>query len=171
MNYINNWVTRLTAPLAAGDTVLQIPSVTAAQLDLSGVYWLTLTDSANPLEQTRHEVVEVSAGLVIQRGMDGTPAQAWPVDTLIYCAITAGQLVALQSRINALESGGTGSAGLPFSSGGALPAVVPAENTLFVRVSFADGHAAYLSVLTIEGSGGPPVEKWKRKRITLTDVV
>lgn len=110
MKYINNWITQLTAPLSAGATVLPISPVAAARLDLSGTnhYWLTLTNSANPLEQTQWEIVEVSAGLSLVRGRDGTAAQSWPADTLIYCALTAGQLTDLQARIAALEAGGGG---------------------------------------------------------------
>ncbi len=108
MKYINNWSALLTSPLSPGDTVLPIPPEAAARLDLSGVYWLTLTDSANPLEQTQWEIVEVSAGLAIARGKDGTTAQDWPAETLIYCALTAGQLTALQNRIEDLEAGGGG---------------------------------------------------------------
>lgn len=112
MNYINNWITRITAPLPAGETVLQIPPTAASRLDLTNgsKYLLTLTNSANPLEQAKWEIVEVSAGLSLVRGRDGTTAQSWPADTLIYCALTAGQLTDLQSRIAALEAGGGGSA-------------------------------------------------------------
>ena len=110
MNYINNWITQLTAPLSAGATVLPISPIAASRLDLTngGKYWLTLTNSANPLEQTQWEIVEVSAGLSLVRGRDGTTAQSWPADTLIYCALTAGQLTDLQDRITALEAGGGG---------------------------------------------------------------
>ena len=94
---------------------MPIPPDAAARLDLSGVYWLTLTDSANPLEQTRWEIVEVSAGLSILRGRDGTAAQSWPAETLIYCAVTAGQMSQMHAqvdslllRVAALESGGGG---------------------------------------------------------------
>ena len=110
MNYINNWITQITAPLPAGATVLQIPPIAASRLDLTngGKYWLTLTNSANPLEQTQWEIVEVSADLSLVRGRDGTTDQSWPDDTLIYCALTAGQLTDLQARIAALEAGGGG---------------------------------------------------------------
>lgn len=110
MNYINNWITQITAPLPAGATVLPISPIAASRLDLTndGKYWLTLTNSANPLEQTQWEIVEVSAGLSLVRGRDGTAAQSWPADTLIYCALTAGQLTDLQDRITALEAGGGG---------------------------------------------------------------
>lgn len=110
MKYINNWITQITEPLGASDLVLTIPPTAASRLDLTGVYWLTLTDNPNPLEQTKWEVVEVSSGLAIQRGMDGTTAQNWPAETLIYCALTAGQLEALHSRVEALEAGGGGTA-------------------------------------------------------------
>lgn len=110
MNYINNWITKLSAPLGAGDTVLPIPPDAAARLTLTdgGKYWLTLANSLNPLEQTVVEIVEVSEGLALVRGRDGTSAQSWPADTLVYCALTAGQLTDLQTRIAALEAGGGG---------------------------------------------------------------
>ncbi|MDY0207481.1 MAG: hypothetical protein RBR82_12790 [Pseudomonas sp.] len=108
MKYINNWVTQLTAPLSGSATVLPISPLAASRLDLTGSYWLTLTNSANPLEQTQWEIVEVSAGLAIARGKDGTTAQDWPAETLIYCTLTAGQLTALQNRIEVLEAGGGG---------------------------------------------------------------
>ena len=110
MNYINNWITQISAPLASGATVLPISPIAASRLDLTngGKYWLTLTNSANPLEQTQWEIVEVSEDLSLARGRDGTIAQSWPADTLIYCALTAGQLTDLQDRIAALEAGGGG---------------------------------------------------------------
>ena len=122
MNYINNWITQITAPLPAGATVLQIPPIAASRLDLTngGKYWLTLTNSANPLEQTQWEIVEVSAGLSLVRGRDGTAAQSWPADTLIYCALTAGQLTDLQARIAALETGGSTDGALTDELGNAL---------------------------------------------------
>ena len=124
MNYINNWITQITAPLPAGATVLPISPIAASRLDLAngGKYWLTLTNSTNPLEQTQWEIVEVSAGLSLVRGRDGTAAQSWPADTLIYCALTAGQLTDLQARITALEAGGGGSTdgALTDESGNAL---------------------------------------------------
>lgn len=104
MNFINNWVTQLTAPLSAASTVLPIPPSAAARLDLTGVYYLTLVNSLNPLEQTLWEIIEVSAGLQLKRGQDGTSAKSWPSETVIYCALTAGQLKSLQDRIVALES-------------------------------------------------------------------
>lgn len=109
MNYINNWITKLSAPLGAGDTVLPIPPDAAARLTLTdgGKYWLTLANSLNPLEQTQWEIVEVSAGLSLVRGRDGTSAHSWSADTLVYCALTAGQLTDLQARITALETGGS----------------------------------------------------------------
>lgn len=106
MNYINNWITTLTAPLSDTDTVLPIDPVSASRLDLAGAYRLTLVNSLNPLEQTQIEIVDVSAGLALSRAKEGTVAQSWPAGTVVYCAITAGQLTDLQSRIVALENGG-----------------------------------------------------------------
>lgn len=108
MNYINNWITQLTAPLAASATLLPISPPAASRLDLSGSYLLTLVNSMNPLEQTLWEIVEVSEGLQLKRGREGTAPQSWPADTVIYCALTAGQLTSLQERIAELEKGGGG---------------------------------------------------------------
>ena len=104
MKYINNWITTLTAPLAAGGTVLPVDPASAGKLDLSGTYRLTLTNSTNPILQTQIEIVDVSTGLALSRAKEGTVAQSWPTGTVVYCAITAGQLTDLQSRIVALEN-------------------------------------------------------------------
>lgn len=108
MNYINNWITQLTAPLAASETLLPISPSAASRLDLTGSYLLTLVNSMNPLEQTLWEIVKVSEGLVLERGLEGTAPESWPADTVIYCALTAGQFTALQEKIAALEAGGGG---------------------------------------------------------------
>lgn len=157
MNYINNWVTRITAPLAAAAATLPIPPSAASRLDLTGVYWLTLTDSANPLEQTKWEVVEVSSGLAIQRGMDGTTAQDWPVDTLIYCAVSAGQLAALQSRIDDLESASGGGGGSGTISGSGDPNV--SQPTALAGEHYLDNDSGLIYILSgsIDSNTSSPV--------------
>lgn len=111
MKFINNWATTLTADLAALDDVLPIPPDAANKLDLSGVYWLTLADA----EQSKWEIVEVSAGLAIQRGKDGAAPQDWPAGTAVYATVTAGHLTNILNRLAALEAGGGGT-----PAGGAL---------------------------------------------------
>lgn len=107
MKFINNWTTTLTADLSALGDTLPISSEASNRLDLSGVYWLTITDTEN----TRWEIVEVSAGLSIERGIDGTLAQDWQAGATVYCTVTAGQLESILSRLDALEQNGGGEIG------------------------------------------------------------
>ncbi len=116
MNYINNWITQLTAPLSAGATVLPISPAAAARLDLTGSYLLTLVNSMNPLEQTLCEIVKVSAGLTLDRGLEGTAPESWPAETVIYCALTAGQLTALQQQVLSLQQRVDDCCGQPVSA-------------------------------------------------------
>ncbi|MGC3555666.1 hypothetical protein, partial [Pseudomonas aeruginosa] len=75
-------------------------------LPLSGGSWvlLTLADDAG----AQHEIVKATARaggvLTIERRQEGTTDGNWPVGTVIYAAVTAGDLMTLQARIQALES-------------------------------------------------------------------
>lgn len=104
MKYINNWITTLTAPLAAGGAALPIDPVAASRLDPLGTYRLTLANSAIPTLQTQIEIIDVSDGVIISRANEGTVAQSWSAGTLVYCALTAGQIDSIMSRLDALES-------------------------------------------------------------------
>ncbi|MCZ9677400.1 hypothetical protein, partial [Pseudomonas aeruginosa] len=78
----------------------------AALLPLSDGSWvlLTLADDAG----AQHEIVKATAragGVVtIERAQEGTTGGNWPAGTAIYAAVTAGDLMMLQARIQALES-------------------------------------------------------------------
>lgn len=95
MRYVNNYSEPIE--LAQG--------VTSATLSLpDGDYRLTLTDA----ERTRWEIIDalVAAGsATLTRAQEGTADQAWPAGSVIYCAVTAGQLNSLLARIEALEQG------------------------------------------------------------------
>lgn len=108
--WINNWKTTLSAGLAPGATSMTVPDAAAALLPLSGGSWvlLTLVDDAG----AQHEIVKATAragGVVtIERAQEATADGNWPTGTVIYAAVTAGDLMTLQARIQALESGASG---------------------------------------------------------------
>ncbi|MDV7963458.1 hypothetical protein R4K95_01415 [Pseudomonas aeruginosa] len=108
--WINNWKTTLSVGLSPGALSLTVPDAAAALLPLSGGSWvlLTLTDDAG----AQHEIVKATAragGVVtIDRAQEGTSDGNWPAGTAIYAAVTAGDLMTLQARIQALESGASG---------------------------------------------------------------
>jgi len=117
LHFVNNWITPITAALSVDDTVLQIGDA-ARDTIFDNQYFLTLTQSLDPLEGAPVEIVlaDNSNGVItLTRGQDGTQARAWPVGTLVYCSITAQTMNAfyytisdLTARIAALESGNSG---------------------------------------------------------------
>ncbi|HEP9449080.1 TPA: hypothetical protein VDV69_000758 [Pseudomonas aeruginosa] len=104
--WINNWKTTLSAGLSPGALSLTVPDAAAALLPLSGGSWvlLTLADETG----AQHEIVKATAragGVVtIERAQEGTTNGNWPAGAVIYAAVTAGDLMMLQARIQALES-------------------------------------------------------------------
>ncbi|MBH9410471.1 hypothetical protein I5K85_20545 [Pseudomonas aeruginosa] len=108
--WINNWKPTLSVGLAPGATSLTVPDAAAALLPLSVGSWvlLTLSDDAG----AQHEIVKATTragGVVtIERAQEGTSDGNWPAGTAIYAAVTAGDLMTLQARIQALESGASG---------------------------------------------------------------
>ncbi|MFW4989920.1 hypothetical protein ACOAOK_01430 [Pseudomonas aeruginosa] len=117
--WINNWKTTLSAGLSPGELSLTVPDAAAALLPLSGGNWvlLTLADAAGA------EIVKATSragGVVtIERAQEATADGNWPAGSAIYAAVTAGDLMALQARIAALE-GGTPEGALVDASGSAL---------------------------------------------------
>lgn len=97
MRFINNWVTPLTADLAAASTTLPIATGALDRLDLAagGEYLLTIVGSLDPLEQETTERILVSfdggGALVVARGQDGSTAQDWETGAYVFCSITASQ--------------------------------------------------------------------------------
>lgn len=101
MDFINNWQTALTAPLVAGSgMVLPVPPDQRARLS-AGTYLLTLSDTDQQVE-----IIECDGtqGAVIARGLEGTQERSWPADSVIYAAVTAGQLTGMQAAIVQLQS-------------------------------------------------------------------
>lgn len=102
MNFVNNYSASIVLPLAANSAALALPN---------GGYRLTLADSASA--PTRWEIVDavVAAGTAtLTRAREDTTAQNWPVGSVIYNALTAGQLsdiftqlANLTARVVALE--------------------------------------------------------------------
>ena len=100
MAFINNWQTALTDALPdSADVTLPAPPDQLARL-AGGDNLLTLTDG-EAVEIIRYDG---TAGQVTERGLEGTQPQAWPVDTVIYAAVTAGQLTDMQQQISQLQS-------------------------------------------------------------------
>lgn len=103
MAYVNNY----------SELVELAPGVTTLALALpDGSYRLTLSDAAG----TRWEIVDAvvaSGTATLTRAQEGTTEQDWPTGSLIYCAVTAGQLndllvriADMEARIEVLEQGG-----------------------------------------------------------------
>ena len=97
MNFVNNWLREIT--LEAG--------VTECPLDLpDGTYRLVLADVVGAAA-TSIEVIEavMSDGTAdLQRGLEGTDDQDWPAGTVIHCTLTAGLLLDMFARLQALET-------------------------------------------------------------------
>lgn len=81
MNFVNNY----SQPVA-----LTLSQVSVALSLADGEYRLTVTDKLN--SPTRWEIVTavvVSGTATLTRGVEGTSAQVWPADSVIYNSITA----------------------------------------------------------------------------------
>jgi hypothetical protein len=92
MNFVNNWLTQLTAGLSVDGTTLPIPEASWASL-ADGDYLLTLCASLDPAEAAPVEIISVKIEYTfptVLRGQEGTTARDWPTGSFIYCAITAG---------------------------------------------------------------------------------
>lgn len=117
MAYINNYLEPIELAQGATSAALNLPD---------GEYRLTLSDAL----RSRWEIVDavVTAGSAqLVRAREGTTDQGWPGGSVIYCAVTAGQLNALASqvadllaRVAALENGSTPANALTDESGAAL---------------------------------------------------
>lgn len=96
MQFANNYLQPITLTAAADTAALSLAD---------GTYRLTIADSATGA--TRWEIVdaEVMGGsATLTRGREGTEAQLWPLGSVIYCALTAGTLQSILTRLDALEA-------------------------------------------------------------------
>lgn len=99
MDFINNWQAELTSILPTGTGMaLPVPPAALARL-AGGVYLLTLADGET-VEIIRYNGPD---GKIEARGLEGTTARAWPEGSVIYAAVTAGQLTGILSAIDQLE--------------------------------------------------------------------
>jgi len=129
MNFVNNWITQLTADLSQGAVSLPISASALAQLG-NGEYRLTLTDALSTAQQSAWEILTLQKAdgvATLARGQENTAARYWPSGTVIYCAITAGilnqlfaQVENMAARLSALESGGSADGGLTADNGDQL---------------------------------------------------
>ena len=94
MAYINNYLEPIELAQGATSAALNLPD---------GSYRLTLSDVA----RSRWEIVDavvVNGTATLTRALESTADQIWPGGSVIYCAVTAGQLNALLTRIAAAEA-------------------------------------------------------------------
>lgn len=106
LSFINDFQGVLSEGISSLDDTLPLPPALADRLVFNDgqEYILTLADSLALADRTMVEIVRVSDGCAIQRGQEGTIAQDWPAGTPVMCAITAGTLTDILSRLEALES-------------------------------------------------------------------
>jgi len=97
MNYINNWLYTLNAPIPTGDGALPVSAAALTRLGLDGGVEYTLTLAED--DGSAHEIIQISGAsggsYSLLRGQEGTLEREWPMGAQIYCSITAGQLSAL----------------------------------------------------------------------------
>ena len=95
MKFVNNWQRPITLAAGAATAALDLPD---------GAYRLTLSDAG----RSRIEIIDavVAAGVgALSRGLEGTAAQEWPAGSVIYSALTAGQVAILAAAGNDTLSG------------------------------------------------------------------
>ncbi|WP_278445251.1 hypothetical protein [Stutzerimonas kunmingensis] len=94
MAYINNYLEPIELAQGATSAALNLPD---------GEYRLTLSDAA----RANWEIVDaiVTAGsATLTRAREGTTDQGWPEGSVIYCAVTAGQLNDLLATVQRLDA-------------------------------------------------------------------
>ncbi len=95
MKFVNNWQRPITLAAGAATAALDLPD---------GTYRLTLSDAG----RSRIEIIDavVAAGVgALSRGLEGTADQEWPAGSVIYSALTAGQVAILAAAGNDTLSG------------------------------------------------------------------
>ena len=101
--FINNYETKLTAQATAAATSITVANASGLSLAAGEVYRLTIQNA----DATLFELVDVAAissnTLTIERGKEGTTAQAWAAGSAVLCGVTAEQL----DKLNSSGSGGS----------------------------------------------------------------
>jgi hypothetical protein len=105
--YANNILTTLSAPVAAGATVFPLTSVAnfPASIPAGSYLEISLVDAAT---KTVFEVCYATArsggNITVLRAQEGTTAQSWSANDIVYSNITAGVMGALFGSAN-IKSG------------------------------------------------------------------
>lgn len=149
--FINNWSAALTAPALASATQLSVDPAQAAKLIGLGAgdhYLLTLASTDANGQEVAWELVKVTAAaagvLTVERGREGSAAQAWPAATTLGARLSAGAVAALRDT-----PGPAGTPGQGVPSGGAAGQVL-------AKVSGADYGTAWVT----PSAGGGAVGEW-----------
>lgn len=90
--FINNYETKLTAQATAAATSITVANAAGLSLAAGEVYRLTIQNA----DASLFEIVDVTAisgnTLTVQRAKEATTAQAWPIDSVLLCGVTAAEL-------------------------------------------------------------------------------
>ena len=90
--FINNYETKLTAQATAAATSITVSNAAGLSLAAGDVYRMTIQNA----DASSYELVDVTAisgnTLTIERGKEGTTAQAWASGSTVLCGVTAEQL-------------------------------------------------------------------------------
>lgn len=99
MNYINNFSAVLTGALSESGQSLPIAADDLARVS-SGSFTLTIAPALN-IDTADREIITISDG-VLSRGQEGTPAKSWTPGSVVYAAVTAGQLTDASAAVSDL---------------------------------------------------------------------
>ena len=101
--FINNYETKLTAQATAAATSITVANAVGLALASGEVYRMTIQNA----DASLYELVDVTSisgnTLTVQRAKESTTAQAWPIDSVLLCGVTAAELALLNEIGNAGE--------------------------------------------------------------------
>lgn len=99
MDYINNFSAVLTDALSESGQSLPVAADDLARVG-SGSFTLTIAPALN-IDTADREIITISDS-VLSRGQEGTIAKSWPVGSVVYAAVTAGQLTDASDAVSDL---------------------------------------------------------------------
>lgn len=94
MAFINNYLEPIELAQGATSAALSLPN---------GDYRLTLSDAARSSWEIVDAVV-ANGTAALTRAREGTADQDWPGGSVIFCAVTAGQLNSLLAQIDDIQA-------------------------------------------------------------------
>lgn len=102
--FINNYETKLTAQATAAATSITVANTAGLSLAAGQAYRMTIQNA----DATLFELVDVTAissnTFTIERGKEGTTAQAWASGSTVLCGVTAAQLAQIGDISTALTA-------------------------------------------------------------------